>query len=130
MGNFKSGRVGESGNVALELIVSLVLTASFLIPAVETVYQIYRNRNEAISALHTIARTFQISPEDSLRTNVEFVKIQLQRRSRNGLDINLEYKVTDGLIASVDADVSIESNLPLKSKLHFERNIKRASFAS
>jgi hypothetical protein len=130
MGNLKSNRVGESGNVALELIVSLVLTVSFLIPSAETVYQIYRNRNEALSALNTLARTFQVSPEESLRSNVEFVRIQLQRRSQRGLQIFLDYNSNDGVIDSVNIDVGIDSNIPFKRKLLFSRTIKRASFAS
>ena len=130
MGFIKSYRINNSGNVALELVVSLVLTASFLIPSADTVYQVYRNRNEAIGALNTISRAFQISPESAIRTNLEALRIQLQRKSNRNLSIYLSYKTVDGILESLNVDVYINSDLPFTNRLHFSDQIRRLSFAS
>lgn len=130
MENYQSRRMNDSGNVALELIVSLVLTVVFLVPTAETVYQIYQNRSEALSALDAIARTFQVSPEATVRTNIAALRIQLQRRSHRGLQIYLKFNSVDGVLDSLEVDVAIDSNLPIKNKLHFTNQVRRASFVS
>jgi hypothetical protein len=122
-------RVGESGNVALELVIAVTLTATFILPSAEMVSQVYRSKTEMIESLSVMTRTFQTSPYEMLEENMEYARILLQYESKRDLRISLKYTHNrDGLLSSVTAKAAIKTDVVGLSKLSQTRIVKRATF--
>jgi hypothetical protein len=122
-------RVGESGNVALELVIAVTLTATFILPSAEMVSQVYRSKTEMIESLSVMTRTFQTSPYEMLEENMEYARILLQLESKRDLRISLKYTHNqDGLLSSVTAKAAIKTDVVGLSKLSQTRIVKRATF--
>ena len=121
--------INESGNVALELVIAVALTVTFIMPSVEMVSQVYKSKTELIESLSVIARTFQTSPYELIEENMEYVRTLLQRESKRDLRIFLKFtRNFDGRLSSVTAKAVIKTDVIGFSKLSETRIVKRATF--
>ena len=121
--------INESGNVALELVIAVALTVTFIMPSVEMVSQVYKSKTELIESLSVIARTFQTSPYELIEENMEYVRTLLQRESKRDLRIFMKFKRNyDGRLSSVTAKAVIRTDVVGFSKLSETRIVKRATF--
>ena len=121
--------INESGNVALELVIAVALTVTFIMPSAEMVSQVYRGKTELIESLSVIARTFQTSPYELIEENMEYVRTLLQRESKRDLRVFIKFKRNfDGRLSSVTAKAVIRTDVVGFSKLSETRIVKRATF--
>ena len=121
--------INESGNVALELVIAVALTVTFIMPSVEMVSQVYKSKTELIESLSVIARTFQTSPYELIEENMEYVRTLLQRESKRDLRIFMKFKRNyDGRLSSVTAKAVVRTDVVGFSKLSETRIVKRATF--
>ena len=121
--------INESGNVALELVIAVALTVTFIMPSAEMVSQVYKSKTELIESLSVIARTFQTSPYELIEENMEYVRTLLQRESKRDLRIFMKFKRNyDGRLSSVTAKAVIRTDVVGFSKLSETRIVKRATF--
>jgi hypothetical protein len=129
MEHLANKRINESGNVALELVIAVALTVTFIMPSAEMVSQVYKSKTELIESLSVIARTFQTSPYELIEENMEYVRILLQRESKRDLRIFLKFtRNFDGRLSSVTAKAVIKTDVVGLSKLSETRIVKRATF--
>lgn len=121
--------VNENGNVALELVLAVVLTVVFVIPAAVNVSAIFRSRIELIESISVMSRTFQKSAQSDIRENMQKAKEILQDGSDNELRIFIRYFLDqDGLINEVALTSIIETSAFGISDLDETIKIVRASF--
>lgn len=121
--------VNENGNVALELVLAVVLTVVFVIPAAVNVSAIFRSRIELIESISVMSRTFQKSVQSDIRENMQKAKEILQDGSDNELRIFIRYFLDqDGLINEVALTSIIETSAFGISDLDETIKIVRASF--
>ena len=121
--------INESGNVALELVIAVALTVTFIMPSAEMVSQVYRSKTELIESLSVITRTFQTSPYELIEENMEYVRTLLQRESKRDLRIFMKFtQNSEGRISSVTAKAVIKTDVVGLSKLSETRIVKRATF--
>lgn len=124
-----NSRVGNSGNVALEMVLAVALSVTFLFPAIESVSQVFRSRIELNQSFSVLSRIFQKSPANSLRYNLNNAVILLQKKSKQDLRIKLFYQInSDGITNKVTIRSGINSGVPLLSRLQGEREVKRADY--
>lgn len=103
--------INENGNVALELVVAVALSVTFLFPSIETVSQIFRSKTEVTEAISTLARTFQISPYEKVKENLNDIRIALQRESNNNLKIFLHFSInSDDIIDTLEINAVARTN--------------------
>ncbi len=124
-------RVMNSGNVALELVVAISLTVTFVLPSAEMVSQIFRSKTELTESFTVLSRTFQITPYDSVKMNMNTVRVLLQRESKRNLRILLNYNTnSDGLVDSVTIKSIIETGSIGITELSESEVVKRSVYVS
>ena len=124
-------RINDAGNVAIELVIAVALTVTFVLPSAVYVSDLFRSRIEALDAVESLSRTFQVTPYESLKINMTNIRVLLQRESKNDLKIFLQYSTnSDGITDSVKISaISGTSILGLK-QIEFQSTAKRANFVS
>jgi|LakMenEpi03Aug12_release.lakeMendotaPanAssembly.Ray.scaffolds.fasta_scaffold638902_3 hypothetical protein len=123
--------INENGNVALELVVAVALSVTFLFPSIEIVSQIFRSNTEVTEAISTLARTFQVSPYERVKENLSEIRIALQRESKNNLRIFLQFRSnSDGIIDTLEINAVAQTNGFGVTTLSDKRTIKRAVHVS
>lgn len=121
----------NSGNVALELVVAISLTVTFVLPSAEMVSQIFRSKTELTESFTVLSRTFQITPYDSVKMNMNTVRVLLQRESKRNLRILLNYNTnSDGLVDSVTIKSIIETGSIGITELSESEVVKRSVYVS
>ncbi len=123
--------VSESGNVALELIVAVALTVTFVVPAAINISSVYQSRLEMTESFSAVSRTFQKSPQEDLLENMQNVKMFLQRGSNYGLRIFFQYtNNVEGEIDKVEVRTVIDPNVLGMAKIDESVTVERAPFVS
>ena len=123
--------INENGNVALEMVLAVALSVTFLFPAVEMVSQVFRSKSELTETFLALSRTFQISPQEQIRKNLESARITLERESNTGLRVFLQYlENSDGLIEALKIKVLVRPEVVGFREISQTRLIERATFVS
>jgi len=123
--------INENGNVALEMVLAVALSVTFLFPAVEMVSQAFRSKSELTETFLALSRTFQISPQEKIRKNLESARITLERESNTGLRVFLQYlENSDGLIEALKIKVLVRPDVVGFREISQTRLIERATFVS
>jgi len=121
--------VSESGNVALELVVAVVLTVTFIVPAAVNISELYQSRIELTESFSVLARTFQKSPQQSISMNMLDAKRFLQRGSKNGLRIFLKYSNNeDGEISKVEVTSIVDTPILGLANISERFTVERSPF--